>query len=343
MISLDTTSRSLQVLLAGTVTTNQLVWLTTYTTYATTALTPGTGTGVTNNTTAVTVMPAPAASQFRQLKWLSVRNADTVDATLILRYVDGATSRDFYRVVLDPGDTLWYMDAGSFAVIDQDGRAKGTGGGGSGLPPDGTYADIVVTGSGTLWNIGAGVVGSTELAALPAASRLLGSASGGGPFSVVAITLGTGLSMSGSTINATASGSSGGTGAIQFSDGSGGFSSSSALTWSAGSSELSASDGTNGAILKAGAQPSGNFFGPGNSILLNQGSNAAEIGAGNVQVPGTTGNTFKWNAGAGAPGTGSGTPTGSFYGSTQDPYLGTPPAWVQIDIGGLTYYVPAYQ
>lgn len=89
-----------------------------------------------------------------------------------------------------------------------------TQGGGGGLPPDGTYTDINVSGTGSNWNIVANAVGTTEIADSAVAfskmqnlqaSTLIGRTNAifGVPQE---ISLGTNLSITGTTLNATSSG-----------------------------------------------------------------------------------------------------------------------------------------
>ena len=89
-----------------------------------------------------------------------------------------------------------------------------TQGGGGGLPPDGNYTDVNVSSSGTSWNIVANAVGTTEIADSAVAfskmqnlqaSTLIGRTNAifGVPQE---ISLGTNLSITGTTLNATSSG-----------------------------------------------------------------------------------------------------------------------------------------
>lgn len=85
------------------------------------------------------------------------------------------------------------------------------GGGGAGLV-DGDYGDITVSGTGTVMNIDANAVGTTEIANSAVAlakianaaanSKLLGSGASGSGSPYAELTLGTNLSMSGTTLNA---------------------------------------------------------------------------------------------------------------------------------------------
>lgn len=127
MILLDTTTRSLEFKLAGAVTTNQLPFVSCYVDIETAGF-GVTGilsnNGLSNNATAVTVVAAPGASTSRQLKFLSVRNADTAAATVILQYNDNATVREIGRWTLDVNDTMQFIDNAGFSVIDSAGRIK---------------------------------------------------------------------------------------------------------------------------------------------------------------------------------------------------------------------------
>jgi len=112
MIILDATNKSLEVLLGGAITTNQLIWTASYvdvsqSTFAASAASEADG--VTNNTTAVTMVAAPAASVSRQIKFLSVHNADTVAATVTIRINNGGTFRTVWKATLQTLETLQFV------------------------------------------------------------------------------------------------------------------------------------------------------------------------------------------------------------------------------------------
>ena len=95
-----------------------------YVDVTTTTYTPGSNNTATNNTTAVTAVAAPASSTERQIKLMTVYNADTVAATLTLRYNDNGTTRILTNTTLNPGDSLIYTDGEGFRVIDTNGNIK---------------------------------------------------------------------------------------------------------------------------------------------------------------------------------------------------------------------------
>ena len=109
MIILDSTLKSLEVILGGAVTTNQLTWTAHYvdisqSTFAALAATETDG--VTNNGTAVTMVAAPGAGVSRQIKFVSVYQGDTVAASTAVRINNNGTFRNIVKPNLNPGDTL---------------------------------------------------------------------------------------------------------------------------------------------------------------------------------------------------------------------------------------------
>lgn len=67
---------------------------------------------------------------------------------------------------------------------------------------DGDKGDVVVSGGGTVWVLDANVVTYAKLQDVTAESRLLGRGQGSGAGDPQEISLGTGLSMSGTTLSA---------------------------------------------------------------------------------------------------------------------------------------------
>lgn len=66
--------------------------------------------GTLNGTSAVTLVPAPAASTARLVKTITIQNRDTVVNTITLRKVSGGGTRQLWKGDLDVGDTLIWDD-----------------------------------------------------------------------------------------------------------------------------------------------------------------------------------------------------------------------------------------
>lgn len=126
MIILDNTTRSLQVVLGSTPATNQSALLCSYVDITTTTFNPGTTETQTNGTTAVTIMPAPAASTQRQLKYFALHNDDTASITVTLQYNDSGTLRTVLKVTLSVGYRIEYTGEEGFRVYDVNGNLQTT-------------------------------------------------------------------------------------------------------------------------------------------------------------------------------------------------------------------------
>lgn len=121
-----TSTDSLEVLLAGAVTTNQAVLFAAFvdvdaTTFAATA--GDNSSGLTNGTTAVTWLAAPASGSFRQVKFLSLYNADTASITATVQFNDGTNTRILLKVTLAAGERLHYALDGGFGMASSSGAA----------------------------------------------------------------------------------------------------------------------------------------------------------------------------------------------------------------------------
>lgn len=117
MIVLDGTGINLQIVLGGSVTTNQLDCFTSWRDITTTAYTPG-KTGVnTNNTTDVNIVPAPGASTQRVVDLVNIYNNDTAPATVTIKIDVGAgVEYILWKGVLAVGQTLSYIEGSGWSV-----------------------------------------------------------------------------------------------------------------------------------------------------------------------------------------------------------------------------------
>ena len=132
MIRLDATTRKLQAVLAGAVTTNQLHCVVCYSDHTTTAYPGGTQLTSTNNTTAVDICDAPAASTVRDIDYIGVRNRDTAAATVTVMIDSSGADSETVKATLAVGDQLTYTHGTGWQVIASDGTLKTGGSSGSG-------------------------------------------------------------------------------------------------------------------------------------------------------------------------------------------------------------------
>jgi len=184
LLILNATTKTIEAKLAGSVTTNQLDVTAHYAdaTATTPGFTEGSSDTVTNNTTAVTVVAAPAASTQRIIREITIYNADTVSATVTLQYNNNGTIRIIKKKTLTAGES-WI-----FSEVE-------AGSSGAGLV-DGDYGDVTVGGSGTTMTIDNDVVTFAKMQNITT-DRLIGrdTASTGDPEE---LTVGGGIEFTGS-------------------------------------------------------------------------------------------------------------------------------------------------
>lgn len=122
MIVLDTSTRKLEVILAGAITTNQLPVVANYKTFPDAR--PTSVNTATNGGTAVAVVTGQDSPTALSVEELSVFNADTAAATLTVRLNDNGTTRILWKGALAVGDTLGYSSGQGFRVTDSNGNVK---------------------------------------------------------------------------------------------------------------------------------------------------------------------------------------------------------------------------
>ena len=121
---LTSTTDSIDVVLGASVTTNQLQLVSSYTNTSSTAVTPAKTTTVTNNTTAVNLVPAPSSGISRQLRYASIFNSDTRPATVTIRYNFNGTTRVVLTTVLQVNDYIQYTHKTGWKVFNMNGQLR---------------------------------------------------------------------------------------------------------------------------------------------------------------------------------------------------------------------------
>lgn len=124
MLVLTETTDTLQVVLAGAITTNQLRCLSSWRDITTSAYTPGRTVTNTNNTTDVNLVGSPAASTQRVVDLINIYNADTASATVTVKFDANGTEYIVWKGALASGETVSYTDAAGFVVLSASGITK---------------------------------------------------------------------------------------------------------------------------------------------------------------------------------------------------------------------------
>lgn len=122
MIVLDQTTRKLEAVLGGAITTNQLQ-LTAFFYDAipqqtTSAPKFGFSRVLSNNTSDVTLVAAPVLAGYRRnIKTIFAHNADTVSATVTIKMDDSGTETIFVKQAISAGESLVYEDGQGWSVL----------------------------------------------------------------------------------------------------------------------------------------------------------------------------------------------------------------------------------
>jgi hypothetical protein len=88
-------------------------------------VTPGRANTAISTAATTTVVPSPAASTYRTVKSLTVRNRHATTAQdVTVNHTDGTTSAELIKVTLAAGECLHYHEAAGFWISDAFGRVK---------------------------------------------------------------------------------------------------------------------------------------------------------------------------------------------------------------------------
>lgn len=112
--------QTLELTLAATVATNQLDFVASFIDVDENDITADnleTVSGVSNNTTAVTVVGSPASGIVRQIKSVTVNNLDTAVADVIIRLNDNGAIRKIVKQSVAIDGTLQFIDAEGWSLV----------------------------------------------------------------------------------------------------------------------------------------------------------------------------------------------------------------------------------
>jgi len=124
MIALSQTTDNLQVVLGGAITTNQLECMASWRDRTSTTFEAGRTVTTTNNTTDVTIAPAPASSTQRLIDFISIYNKDTVNAVVTVKLDANGTEYILCKVTLATTERLQYQEGVGFQVFASTGAVK---------------------------------------------------------------------------------------------------------------------------------------------------------------------------------------------------------------------------
>lgn len=193
-------TRKLQIVLAGAITTNNLPVIVDYEDQSGLSTVRDTFVSSTNGTTAVDICLAPDINTRRKILGIQVYNRDTAAATVQISIVTGATSAQLTDVTLQVDDVLTYTDSTSWRVTDGNGNVKQNTTSSSTLTAA-TITTLTATAirpgaSGQLLQTQGNVTAKTVSATLTGAELLTGIitvAQGGGAASALQLPLATAL------------------------------------------------------------------------------------------------------------------------------------------------------
>ena len=124
---LDATTDSLDIVLASAITTNQLSFTVYFDDFTSIGVTPTKNVSVTNSTTPVNLISAPAASHQRKLKYCSIFNGDTALSSVTIRFNNNSTLRNILIVTLYVNESIQYTPEAGWQVYDANGSLKVSG------------------------------------------------------------------------------------------------------------------------------------------------------------------------------------------------------------------------
>lgn len=124
MITLAATTDNLQIKLDGAVDVSQMQCFATWRDITTLAFTPGRLGSVSNNTTDVNIVVAPAASTQRLVDYLSIYNPDTSQHELTVKLDLNGTETIIFKSLLQTGERVEFTEKEGFRLYTINGQLK---------------------------------------------------------------------------------------------------------------------------------------------------------------------------------------------------------------------------
>ena len=113
-MKLTTTNDKLQIVLSGSVTTNQLQCVTSYKIFTTSATTDGKLAVNTNNTTDLDLAGAPSSGEVYDIQNINIFNNDTASATVTIKLDVSGTETILYKGVVGVNDVISWSGEGGW-------------------------------------------------------------------------------------------------------------------------------------------------------------------------------------------------------------------------------------
>ena len=124
MIILENTTDTIQARLSGIVSLNQLPCVTSYRDITNSTFTPGRKLSLTNDTTDINLVDAPAASTQRVIDYISIYNSDIANATIEIFYDISGVEYMLFHTTLAPLEKLEFQEGQGFKTISSSGAVK---------------------------------------------------------------------------------------------------------------------------------------------------------------------------------------------------------------------------
>lgn len=122
MIDLVQQTDTLEILLSGAVTTNQLTWVCCYNFITSNSNKRQRNTGVTNDATPVVMTDPLEAGKQQSVHSIVIYNSDTTNKIVTVQFNDATAIRIQITATLKPGQSLYYNETGNWSIYGVDGK-----------------------------------------------------------------------------------------------------------------------------------------------------------------------------------------------------------------------------